>query len=158
MKQRLFGPHDPLLDRLGGCEMRTRRRDRRWHAMRRAERSVHQQDGVTVVSLGEAAVWDTGDLVRLREVASAMTASGRSKVALDLAHVSHLPSGFMNMLCEWREYGFEVLLLDPQPFVQNMLWFQRFTEPVSATDYRLNYMPQKDFRRRERHSRLQPVR
>lgn len=121
--------------------MTTRRRDRRWHQLRRAERRVCERDGIAIVSLGRATVWDTGDLVRLREVATSLMSRRWLRIGLDLSQVGFLPSGFMNMLCEWREHGFEVHLFDPLPAVQEMLWFQQFTELVSGTTYRLNYVP-----------------
>ncbi len=133
--------------------MKTRRRDRRWHQLRRAERKIFERDGISVVTLGRATVWDIGDLVRLREVAESLYARRQMKIGLDMSRVGLLPSGFMNMICEWNERGFEVLLYDPLPVVQNMLWFQQFTEHVSGTTYRLNYArpvtPESRSRRRE---------
>lgn len=129
--------------------MATRRRDRRWHALRRAERNVCFRDGIAIVSLGSASVWDTGDLVRLREVAAGLLSRRWLSIGIDLSHVAHLPSGFMNMLCEWCESGFEVHLFDPPPVIQNMLWFRQFTESVSETAFRMNYASSARRTRRE---------
>ncbi|HEX6987124.1 MAG TPA: hypothetical protein VF170_17225, partial [Planctomycetaceae bacterium] len=112
--------------------MKSQKRDGRWHVRRRAERIVREREGIPVVSLGKANIWDFGDLVRLREVASGLLAQGRRTIGIDLSHVGCLPSGFMNMLCEWQERGFEVYLFDPRPNVREMLWFRHFTEPVSG--------------------------
>jgi hypothetical protein len=117
--------------------MRPRRRDERWHVQRRRQRTVYERDGIPVVSLGTANMWDFGDLVRLRQVASGLVNAGHREIGIDLAHVGYLPSGFMNMLCEWQESGLEVYLFDPRPNVRHMLWFRTFTEPVSETTFRV---------------------
>jgi hypothetical protein len=119
----------------------SQRRDSRWHARRRAERVIHERNGVAVVSLGQANVWDFGDLVRLREVASGLISEGQRRIGIDLSHVGYLPSGFMNMLCEWQERGLDVFLFDPRPNVRDMLWFQRFTEPAGTNAFRITCSP-----------------
>ena len=117
--------------------MKSRREDGRWHARRRRQRVVRERDGVAVVSLGQANVWDFGDLIRLREVANGLISDGRRRIGVDLSHVGCLPSGFMNMLCEWQERGLDVFLFDPRPNVRNMLWFVRFTEEVARGEFRV---------------------
>ena len=119
----------------------SQRRDSRWHARRRAQRVVGERNGIAVVSLGEANVWDFGDLVRLREVATSLISEGRRQIGIDLSHVGCLPSGFMNMLCEWQERGLAVYLFEPRANVREMVWFQKFTEPVSATAFRMTCSP-----------------
>lgn len=117
--------------------MKSQRQDTRWHAQRRAQRVVRDRDGIAVVSLGVANVWDFGDLVRLREVANVLIREGRQRIGIDLAHVGYLPSGFMNMLCEWQERGLDVYLFDARPNVRDMLWYRWFTEPVSEGAVRI---------------------
>ena len=118
--------------------MKPQRQDSRWHAHRRRQRLVRDEDGIAVISLGEANVWDYGDLVRLRETANALAARGRRGIGIDLSHVAYLPSGFMNMLCEWTERGFDVCLLNPRPNVCDMRWFGEFTHPISASKFQVD--------------------
>ncbi|MBA3312716.1 MAG: hypothetical protein M3552_22760 [Planctomycetota bacterium] len=117
--------------------MKSRKRDDRWHARKRRQMVVGERDGIALIDLGKANVWDYGDLVRLREVVSGLVFEGQRRISLDLSHVGCLPSGFMNMLCEWQERGIEVYVLDPRPNVRNMLWFQTFTERVSESRHRV---------------------
>lgn len=112
--------------------MKSQRQDGRWHVHRRRQRIVREENGMAIVSLGEANVWDYGDLVRLRETANALASAGRRRIGIDLSHVAYLPSGFMNMLCEWTERGFEVSLLNPRRNVRDMRWFSEFSYPTSA--------------------------
>jgi hypothetical protein len=118
--------------------MTSRKRDDRWHARKRRQISVAERDGVAVIDLGLANVWDYGDLVRLREAASGLISEGRRRIGVDLSHVGCLPSGFMNMLCEWQERGLDVYVFNPRQNVRNMLWFQTFTERISESRYRVS--------------------
>lgn len=118
--------------------MKPQRQDGRWHVHRRQQRVVREENGVAIVSLGNANVWDYGDLVRLRETANAIVAAGRRNIRVDLSHVAFLPSGFMNMLCEWTERGLQVSLLNPRSNVKEMRWFNEFTQPVSSALYRVD--------------------
>ena len=118
--------------------MKPQRQDSRWHVHRRRQRVVREENGLAIISLGEANVWDYGDLVRLRETANALISAGRRKVGVDLSHVAFLPSGFMNMLCEWTEKGLKVWLLNPQENVREMRWFNEFTRPTTATMFRVD--------------------
>ena len=118
--------------------MRAPKRDDRWHVRKRRQIVVDDRDGVAVIDPGPANVWDYGDLVRLREAAAGLISHGRRRIGIELMHVGCLPSGFMNMLCEWQERGIKVFLFNPRQNVRNMLWFHTFTEPVSATCYRVD--------------------
>ena len=118
-------------------DMKSHRQSERWHVRRRRQRAVFERDGVAVVSLGEANVWDYGDLVRLRQAVSQLISQGHRRIGVELAHVGCLPSGFMNMLCEWQELGMDVYLFGAQPNVRRMLWFRRFTEPVGNDAVRI---------------------
>lgn len=125
--------------------MRPRKRDDRSHARKKRQITVCVRDGVSVIQLGEANVWDYGDLVRLRETASALISEGRRRIGIDLSNVGCLPSGFMNMLCEWQERGLKVYVFEPRDNVRDMLWFQTFTKRVSATRYRISCIDEKQF-------------
>jgi len=118
--------------------MRSRKRDDRWHARKRRQIVVSDRDGVAVIDLGPANVWDYGDLVRLREAASGLISDGRRRIGVDLSHVGCLPSGFMNMLCEWQERGMDVYVFNPRSNVRSMLWFHTFAERVSESRYRVD--------------------
>ena len=85
-------------------------KDQRWHVLRRLERKIQFRDGVPVISLGKAQAWDYGDLVRLRESAGQLFSTGYRRLDIDMRHVVSLPSGFMNMLCEWTDKGIVVRL------------------------------------------------
>lgn len=104
------------------------RKDYRWHVRKRLERVVKMRNGVPVIGLGQAQAWDYGDLVRLRETARRLFAEGHRSIGIDMSQVMYLPSGFMNMLCEWTERGKEVLLYHPVENVRGMIWFEEFTE------------------------------
>lgn len=112
------------------------RRDRRTTPVR-----IDDRDGVSVIRLGSANIWDYGDLGRIREAAAGLFRRGLKRVGVDLAHVGLLPSGFMNMLCGWQEAGAEVYLFAPRPNVQEMLWFRRFAEPAGPDAWRMTCVP-----------------
>lgn len=112
-------------------------KDQRWHVLRRLERKIQFRDGVPVISLGRAQAWDYGDLVRLRESAGQLFSKGYRRIDIDMRHVVYLPSGFMNMLCEWTEKGFVVRLLDPVENVRRMLWFREFMQQEEGEAFRV---------------------
>ena len=108
-----------------------------WAGRPRRGTTIVEWNGIAVIRLGESNIWDFGDLTRLREAASEVLAAGGYRLGVDLAHVALLPSGFMNMLCEWQERGFEVYLFSPRQNVRNMLWFGRFTAPAFDDVWRM---------------------
>ncbi len=124
--------------------MKSRKRDDRWRARKRRQITVSLRDGVSCIDLGEANVWDYGDLVRLREAASGLILEGRRRVGIDMSNVGCLPSGFMNMLCEWQERGLDVYIFEPRENVRDMLWFHTFTERVSENRYRISCVDEKE--------------
>lgn len=112
-------------------------KDQRWHVLRRLERKIQFRDGVPVISLGKAQAWDYGDLVRLRESAGQLFSKGYRRLDIDMRHVVYLPSGFMNMLCEWTEKGIVVRLQDPVENVRGMLWFREFMQQEEDGAFRV---------------------
>jgi hypothetical protein len=118
--------------------MKAHKRDDRWHARKRRQIVVSDRDGIAVIDLGTANVWDYGDLVRLREAASGLASKGWRRIGVDLSNVGCLPSGFMNMLCEWQERGMEVYVFNPRHNVRDMLWFHTFAEQDSDSRYRVD--------------------
>ncbi len=112
-------------------------KDQRWHVLRRLERKIQFRDGVPVISLGKAQAWDYGDLVRLRESAGQLFSKGYRRLDIDMRHVVYLPSGFMNMLCEWTEKGIIVRLQDPVENVRSMLWFREFMKEEECGAFRV---------------------
>lgn len=113
------------------------RRDHRWHVRRRMERVVQMRNNIPVISLGRAQAWDYGDLVRLRQSAGTLFKAGYHRIGIDMSRVIYLPSGFMNMLCEWTDRGTEVLLYHPAANVRQMLWFVEFVESVGDGAFRV---------------------
>ncbi len=99
--------------------------------------AVEERDGITMIRLGSANIWDGGDLGRLREAAKRVFNRDRKKIGIDLSHVGLLPSGFMNMLCGWEERGIEVYLFAPRPNVREMYWFRRFAEFVGSDVWKM---------------------
>lgn len=93
---------------------------------------VRDRDGVAVIDIGTANVWDAGDLTRIRGAASQVFARGGRRVGIELSHVGMLPSGFVHMLCGWNDKGLEVYLFSPRQNVRQMLWFRHFAEPADG--------------------------
>ena len=116
-------------------------RTRRVRSDARLPVAIRGRDGVAVISLGDANVWDQGDLSALRAAADRLAASGRPRLGVDLSSVGVLPGGFMNMLCEWRERGRRVYLADPRPNVRAMLWFRKYAVPTGGGLWRINCAP-----------------
>lgn len=113
------------------------RRDHRWHVRRRMERVVRMRGGVPVIGLGSAQAWDYGDLVRLRQTAGQLFHAGYHQIGIDMSRVVYLPSGFMNMVCEWADLGVEVLLYHPVANVRRMIWFGEFMRPAGDGAFRV---------------------
>jgi hypothetical protein len=89
--------------------------------------STRDEQGVTVVDIGDMEIWDGADLSLLRDTLAILIQRERCKaIAVDMATVKFVPSGFFGMLFDWFEQGVSVRLIAPQPRVMNMLWFKRF--------------------------------
>ena len=120
------------------------RRDRRWHVRRRLERVVTMHNGVPVIGLGRAQAWDYGDLVRLRETATRLLAEGHRSIGIDMSRILYLPSGFMNMLCEWTDREIHVFLYHPEENVREMVWFGEFMERAGDGAFRVINSEERD--------------
>ena len=95
--------------------------------MARKPHHILSLNGVSLLHIGEMEIWDGADLSLLRDTLTRMIDRDRlRKVGVDMSFVKYIPSGFFGMLCDWREEGIRIFLLNPQPNVQAMLWFTRF--------------------------------
>jgi hypothetical protein len=100
--------------------------------------STRDEHGVTVVDIGDMEIWDGADLSLLRDTLAVLIHRERCKsIAVDMATVKFVPSGFFGMLFDWFEQGVAVRLINPQPRVMNMLWFKRFFIWEKDDRYRL---------------------
>jgi len=100
--------------------------------------STRDDQGVTVVDIGDMEIWDGADLSLLRDTLAVLIQRERCKsIAVDMATVKFVPSGFFGMLFDWFEQGVSVRLISPQPRVMNMLWFKRFFIWEKDNRYRL---------------------
>lgn len=100
---------------------------------------IVSQHGTVSVGMDRIEIWDGADLALLREVLTTLIEQdGHRNVGVDLTPVKYIPSGFFGMLFEWYEQGVEVHLSNPQPNVQEMLWFRMFFQRTSDGDYLLN--------------------
>ena len=97
--------------------------------------AVHDLEGLPIVRLREADVWDHSDLTLIRDtLVGLIDREGRRAVGIDMTHVKRLPSGYFGLLMDCRDKGAEVYLLSPQPNVRAMLWFRTFALPESDHD------------------------
>lgn len=98
-----------------------------------------QADGTHVIHLGDMEIWDGADLAMLRETLVYLYQQLRSRhISIDMSYVKYVPSGFFGMLFDWHEKGVQIQLHAPQPQVGGMLWFRRFFQAISDTDYLLD--------------------
>jgi len=105
---------------------------------RKRRKIVSEADGIAVLNLGEMDIWDGADLSLIRDtLIRLITREKKRRIAVDMTHVKYIPSGFFGMLFDWRERGVQVYLYDPQPRIQEMLWFQHFVEHVKDRTYRI---------------------
>jgi hypothetical protein len=89
--------------------------------------TTRDEHGVTVVDIGDMEIWDGADLSLLRDTLAVLIQRQRCKsIAVNMATVKFVPSGFFGMLFDWFEQGVAVRLISPQERVMNMLWFKRF--------------------------------
>ncbi|MFK7819708.1 MAG: STAS domain-containing protein [Planctomycetaceae bacterium] len=109
---------------------------------RRERLEIFEQDGVTVVSIGDVEIWDGADLALLRETLTKVIEVDKCRsLGVDMASVKYIPSGFFGMLFEWYERGVLISLFSPQPNVENMLWFRLFFKHHSANRFILQDDP-----------------
>jgi len=107
-------------------------------ASRKERMKIRQENGVTILDLGQVEIWDGADLALLRDTYARLC--GRNHVrslGIDMSSVKYVPSGFFGMLFDWHEQGVSVRLYTPQPRVANMLWFRQFFEPEANGSYLL---------------------
>jgi hypothetical protein len=109
---------------------------------RRERLEIFEQDGVTVVSIGDVEIWDGADLALLRETLTKVIEVDKCQsLGVDMASVKYIPSGFFGMLFEWYERGVLISLFSPQPNVENMLWFRLFFKHHSGNRFILKDDP-----------------
>ncbi len=99
---------------------------------------LFREHGVLVIDIGDMEIWDGADLSLVRDTLTILISEQRHRsIGIEMSHVKFIPSGFFGMLYDWYETGIRVHLFRPRKCVTNMLWFQRFFEPVGTDWYRL---------------------
>lgn len=112
-------------------------------ARRRKRLKVTQENGVTLISLGEMEIWDGADLALIRDtLIEQVQEYRRSALAVDMRTVKYIPSGFFGMLGEWKDRGVSISIKGVQENVSNMLWFQQFFVESVPGMYHLQGEPQ----------------
>lgn len=100
--------------------------------------TIDVRDGHYAVVMGDMEIWDGADLALLRETLARLTDQDRRKaIGVDLTFVKYIPSGFFGMLFDYAERGISVRVYQPQPHVQQMLWFREFFDRVGPEAFRL---------------------
>lgn len=102
---------------------------------------VEQADGLPVIRFRPAARWDGHELALLGTVLAKLRRQGIRQVAIDMGGVRHLRSGYFGLLFDTQGRGVKIQLLNPDPCVQQMLWFQEFADEVAAGQYQLRREP-----------------
>ena len=99
---------------------------------------LQQEDGVTIVTLGDMEIWDGADLSLLRDTLTSLTGKKRKQsIGIDMTCVKHVPSGFFGLLCDCHDRGASVRLYSPQSRITQMLWFRKFFLSENETVFRL---------------------
>ena len=107
---------------------------------KKRQRLKIQAEGLSaVVGLDDIEIWDGADLALLREVLTELIDKESYKqIGVNLDSVKYIPSGFFGMLYEWYEDGIRIQLHEPQPNVQQMLWFRIFFTIQQDGSFQLN--------------------
>ena len=109
--------------------------------------TISNQPNGMLVDIGDMEIWDGADLSLIRDTLTQLILKERRRaIAIQMRTVKYVPSGFFGMLYDWFEQGVSVWLVEPQPRVANMLWFQRFFQAEADGWHALR----EDRRRRER--------
>ena len=109
---------------------------------RKDRMKIRQENGVTILDLGQVEIWDGADLALLRDTFARNAAARRCRsLGVDMTSVKYVPSGFFGMLFDWHERGVAIRLYTPQPRVANMLWFRQFFEHETNGSYLLQSEP-----------------
>jgi hypothetical protein len=109
---------------------------------RKERMKIREENGVTILDLGQVEIWDGADLALLRDTfARKCGRNGCKSLGVDMSSVKYVPSGFFGMLFDWHELGVAVRLYTPQARVANMLWFRQFFNSESHGAYLLQSEP-----------------
>ncbi len=109
---------------------------------RKDRMKIREENGVTILDLGQVEIWDGADLALLRDTfARKCGRNGCKSLGVDMSSVKYVPSGFFGMLFDWHEMGVAIRLYTPQPRVSNMLWFRQFFGEDSKGAYLLQSEP-----------------
>lgn len=105
--------------------------------------TITDRTGITFLDFGVMEIWDGTDMALLREtIAELIEVVGVRSLAINLKYVKYIPSGFFGMMFDWQEkHDVTFHLFSPQPNVRNMLWFQRFLQPLNAECFLLRSEP-----------------
>jgi hypothetical protein len=111
-------------------------------ASRKERLKIREDNGVTILNLGQVEIWDGADLALLRDTfCRQIERMGCRKIGVDMSSVKYIPSGFFGMLFDWHERGVAIRLYSPQPRVAHMLWFRQFFENETNGAYLLQSEP-----------------
>jgi len=102
---------------------------------------VEQVAGLSVIRFRPVARWGGHELSLLNTTLAKLRRQRRRCVAIDMGGVRHLRSGYFGLLFDTRQHGVRIELLNPEPCVQGMLWFQEFAEEVATGRYALRREP-----------------
>ena len=109
---------------------------------RKDRMKIREENGVTILDLGQVEIWDGADLALLRDTFARKCGRESCKsLGVDMTSVKYVPSGFFGMLFDWHEMGVAIRLYTPQPRVANMLWFRQFFGEESNGSYLLQSEP-----------------
>lgn len=109
---------------------------------RRKRFTITEQNGSTLISLGEMEIWDGADLALIRDTLFEQILDlGRRDIALDMKTVKYIPSGFFGMLSDWKDRGINITVYGVQANVASMLWFQQFFTELLPGCFRLEAEP-----------------
>jgi hypothetical protein len=109
---------------------------------RRKRLTIHQENGSTLISLGEMEIWDGADLALIRDTLFEQILDFEQRdLVLDMKTVKYIPSGFFGMLEDWKDRGINISVLGVQPNVAQMLWFQQYFTELRPGFFQLEAEP-----------------
>jgi hypothetical protein len=109
---------------------------------RRKRLTIRQENGSTLISVGEMEIWDGADLALIRDTLFEQILDFEQReLVLDMKTVKYIPSGFFGMLGDWKDRGINISVLGVQPNVAQMLWFQQYFTELRPGYFQLEAEP-----------------
>jgi hypothetical protein len=110
--------------------------------------SIEFEGSTAVLRFGRKQIWDGADLSLLRDtLARVHRIDGCRSIAIDLATVQFLPSGFFGQLMDWSDRGVVLQILNPHERIRNMRWFQEYFAQDSGEVFTVVGDPSVEIRR-----------